>query len=85
VHLEIQKPINKRGGFMPIYEYKCCKCGYVFEQLSMRKTDEEIVKCPSCGETETEKVLSMFSSGKVGLFSNAGSSPSSCGSRGGFS
>ncbi len=70
---------------MPIYEYKCRRCGYVFEQLYMRKHDEEAVRCPSCGKTETEKILSMFSSGKGGLLSNAGSSLSSCGSRGGFS
>lgn len=33
---------------MPIYDYKCQKCGYVFEK---RQTisDEKLKTCPKCG------------------------------------
>ena len=33
---------------MPFFEYKCAKCGKIFEEY-VKKYDEE-VKCPSCGE-----------------------------------
>ena len=32
---------------MPIYEYKCRKCGAEFEQL-LKRADEK-VNCPECG------------------------------------
>lgn len=36
---------------MPLIEFKCIKCGKVFEELV--KTDEKKPKCPDCGgETE---------------------------------
>ena len=36
---------------MPLIEFKCVKCGKVFEELV--KTDEKKPKCPDCGgETE---------------------------------
>lgn len=70
---------------MPIFEYKCGKCGYVFEQLCMRK-DEDCAVCPSCGSREAARIMSMFSSGKSGMFGGIGSSlSSSCSPRGGFS
>ena len=37
---------------MPFFEYKCKKCGNVFEEY-VKKYDER-VKCPKCGE-EAEK------------------------------
>ncbi|RJR23194.1 MAG: zinc ribbon domain-containing protein [Desulfobacteraceae bacterium] len=70
---------------MPIFEYKCGKCGYVFEHLIMKKGDDEPAPCPSCGGSETSRVMSMFSSGRSGLFSSTLSSGSSCSPRGGFS
>ncbi len=45
---------------MPLYEYKCKKCGNSFEELVF---GEEKVKCPKCGSEEVEKLLSVFSSG----------------------
>lgn len=32
---------------MPTYEYKCNKCGYVFEQFQ-KITDKPLEKCPKC-------------------------------------
>ncbi len=40
---------------MPIYEFKCMDCGNVFEELVM---DGEDVKCPSCGSSRCEKLIS---------------------------
>ncbi|MDK2820481.1 MAG: hypothetical protein PWP31_446 [Clostridia bacterium] len=34
---------------MPMYEYRCPKCG-VFEQ-EQRITEKPLKKCPTCGET----------------------------------
>ena len=41
---------------MPIYEYKCTKCGKVFEVMQ-KITDEPIKTCPECG-APVEKIIS---------------------------
>jgi len=71
---------------MPIYEFKCRKCGNVFEYLHF-KSDDNYAPCPSCGGDKTEKLLSTFSSLPCSKSHNAGDVPSSssCGSSGGFS
>jgi putative FmdB family regulatory protein len=33
---------------MPIYEYKCTKCGDQFE-VNQRMSDDQLTKCESCG------------------------------------
>jgi putative FmdB family regulatory protein len=44
---------------MPIYEFKCLKCGHVFELLKLKKENEGLkMKCPKCGSSEVEKILS---------------------------
>lgn len=43
---------------MPIYEYRCKDCGRVFEDLILKASDENDVKCPSCGSHQTEKLMS---------------------------
>jgi len=40
---------------MPIYEYKCQKCGHKFEKLIFKK---ERVKCPKCKSTFIKKLIS---------------------------
>jgi len=47
---------------MPIYEFKCKKCSNIFEYLCFRTDDKDQVVCPSCGNKETEPMLSVFSS-----------------------
>lgn len=41
---------------MPIYEYRCEKCGQEFETLVLGKTKPE---CPSCHGQDLERVLSL--------------------------
>lgn len=42
---------------MPIYEYQCGSCGYVFDTLQ-RISDEPLTECPSCGEPALKKLMS---------------------------
>jgi putative FmdB family regulatory protein len=56
---------------MPIYEFKCNKCGYEFEELIFKSSslpmrviinmiNQYDTKCPQCGGTISKK-LSSFS------------------------
>ncbi|HBU70532.1 MAG TPA: zinc ribbon domain-containing protein [Elusimicrobia bacterium] len=47
---------------MPIFEYKCGKCGHKFEQLTF-ESESKTVKCPKCSSENTEKQFSQFASG----------------------
>jgi putative FmdB family regulatory protein len=60
---------------VPIYEYRCRKCGEVFERFMKVNERSESLACPHCGETKPEKILSSFSL--------KGSEASSCGPTGG--
>jgi len=45
---------------MPIYEYRCERCGHVFDKFvrSMSATLE--VECPQCHSKECRKSISLF-------------------------
>ncbi len=60
---------------MPIYEYKCEKCGYKFDHLA-RTLSDIAKKCPKCGAKKPEKQLSSFSAS----VSDGGSTSCSMGS-----
>lgn len=47
---------------MPLYEYRCKRCGEVFEVLQLQ-SKEERAKCPRCGSEEVERLLSACSLG----------------------
>ena len=47
---------------MPIYEFKCKKCGRIFEYLCMKEGEKEHIHCSYCGHNEVEELLSSFSS-----------------------
>jgi putative FmdB family regulatory protein len=42
---------------MPIYEYECGQCGHHFEALQ-KISEELLVYCPECGESELKKKVS---------------------------
>lgn len=68
---------------MPIYEYKCEKCGKEFEELVFG-SDEE-VECTACGSTKTSRLMSCCrhkSGGGGGGLDMAGPAPSSGGGSG---
>jgi putative FmdB family regulatory protein len=47
---------------MPIYEFRCLKCGKIFELLKLKKEDEAVkMECPKCSSPEVERVLSSIS------------------------
>ncbi len=43
---------------MPIYEFKCAKCGNDFEELV--RTKGQRVACPKCGSAKIDRKLSVF-------------------------
>jgi len=71
---------------MPIYEFRCLKCGKIFELLKLKKEDEAIkMKCPHCSSPNVERVLSAVSvftsgSGKKGKQTVKNCSSGSCAS-----
>ena len=47
---------------MPIYEYRCRKCGNDFEVI--HKADEKEPPCPKCESKDVEKNLSITYTGQ---------------------
>lgn len=45
---------------MPIYEYRCEKCGHEFER-EQRISEDPIKKCPSCGASRAKRLISATS------------------------
>lgn len=66
---------------MPVYEYKCDKCGHTFDVFQRIGDDGSELKCPVCGEAKPVKLFSAFASTGGGLTPSFGES--SCGT-GGF-
>jgi len=60
---------------MPIYEYKCKKCGEHFEELRYSRDSDKArdceIRCPKCGTYDPERLFSVF--GDI-------SEPAACGS-----
>jgi len=51
---------------LPIFEYRCKKCGHEFEDLvSVAERDEPRV-CPACGATGAERLVSVFAARVTG-------------------
>jgi putative FmdB family regulatory protein len=46
---------------MPLFEYQCQDCGQVFEVFTQQPEPSATAKCPACGKTNVERVLSPFS------------------------
>jgi len=62
---------------MPLYEYKCQKCGQRFECLVNPGKDKDVV-CDKCGSADVKKLISGFGIG--GGSSRIKASSSSCSS-----
>ncbi len=66
---------------MPIFEFKCTKCGEFVEVLIMGSSnDEEEIRCPKCDSQSFERVLSVSSHNMKdggGASCKSGASPNS--------
>jgi putative FmdB family regulatory protein len=61
---------------MPIYEYRCEKCGTKFEKFVRSSSARIELRCPQCGSEEVRKVFSLFgTSGFRNSSSGMGSAP----------
>lgn len=63
---------------MPIFEYKCGKCGHVMEFLEKTSTPPKHT-CEQCGSADVNKLLSGFA---VGRSKSTGAACESCPSLG---
>ncbi len=50
---------KKREVVMPIYRFRCVRCGNEFRELVAR-SDGSTVECPSCGGKEVMRLLPRF-------------------------
>lgn len=48
---------------MPMYEYRCRKCGKRFEMLRRMQDADRDLECPDCRSAEVERQLSTFATG----------------------
>ena len=45
---------------MPIYEYRCKKCGKRFSVLTLRVSEKAVPVCDKCGSRSADRLLSRF-------------------------
>lgn len=64
---------------MPIYEFRCPRCGHQFEELIFRKSEIAELTCPECGSQEISQLMSSFASGGSDHGSGSSSTSRSCG------
>jgi putative FmdB family regulatory protein len=64
---------------MPIYEFRCAKCGHIQEFIVTGSSEEIDMKCDECQGDELERVMSSvnYAMGSSGSSSGQSSSPSS--------
>jgi len=43
---------------MPIYEFRCLKCGNVFDKLFKSSNEKVEIKCPQCQSDSFERIIS---------------------------
>lgn len=55
---------------MPLYEYRCEKCGKRFEELVMNSLEK--VTCPDCESDDVEREFSIFASSASGCAPSGG-------------
>ncbi|MGB8953215.1 MAG: zinc ribbon domain-containing protein [Candidatus Aminicenantales bacterium] len=57
---------------MPIYEYKCLKCGKVIEIFVRSPHETTTVVCPDCGSKNLKKIFSIPAAVTIGKSSAPG-------------
>ncbi len=67
---------------MPVYDYKCRKCGAEFEKFLRSMSAAAAVQCEKCGSSQVTKLITCcaISSGGKTEGSGSASSSSSCSS-----
>jgi putative FmdB family regulatory protein len=45
---------------MPIYEYRCRKCGKRFSVLTLRVSEKPVPQCDKCGARAADRLMSRF-------------------------
>jgi len=65
---------------VPIYEFRCQKCGHRFEKLCAMGEDGKNLKCPECGTSKPNRIMSAFRAKGGGKEENSGGATSGCGS-----
>ncbi len=45
---------------MPLFEYRCGKCGEEFEELESYEDRDKPQECPACGAKNSERLMSVF-------------------------
>jgi putative FmdB family regulatory protein len=48
---------------MPLYEYKCDRCGARYEKLRRREDADRNLACPECGSERIVRMISTFATG----------------------
>lgn len=43
---------------MPIFEFRCVKCGNVFEKIFLKSDESVEMQCPACQSQTLERVVS---------------------------
>jgi len=69
---------------MPIYEYECRECGYIFEKMVPLSDLHQTPACPDCARRNTRKKLSTFATRTDRPAAGSSCSTGSTGSRGRF-
>jgi len=66
----------KSEAAMPMYEYRCRRCGVQFEQLRRMEDADRELECPNCGarDGEVERLLSAFATSGTSGSSGCGGS-----------
>ncbi|MGM0418793.1 MAG: FmdB family zinc ribbon protein [Thermodesulfobacteriota bacterium] len=68
---------------MPIFEYKCKKCGKIFEEIVLSSNED--INCPECKTSDVKKLISAGAVRPDGIPKGSGGfqpPPPSCGGAG---
>ncbi len=63
---------------MPIFEFRCKRCCNKFEELILKNSDLNDIKCPKCASKDVEKLISVFGFRSTGSNGEGVSTGSSC-------